>query len=427
MDLQLHRITRLVRDYHAILPWKAIHIAGTNGKGTTAAFLSAFLHGKGINVGRFNSPHLKYRHDCIVLNEQTVDKDHFLEVEKLVKRRDADGKIGATSFELLTATAFEIFAQRKVQVAVVECGLGGRLDATNILTPEEVLCSAITRISLDHQDMLGNTLEKIAAEKAGITKKGVPLVVDRNNHQSVRDVLKAAAASNGSPYHASDEHVSILGKEDFPEGISSQENLATATKVYEIVGKELDLEPLNLKDLRRAIATVKRNWQGRLQWVDLAVLSDEYKEPRLCLVDGAHNREGAARLREFLDRLPSRQPSPATWILGMSSGKDVREIMTELVRENDRVVVCAFDPVDGMPWVKPYGVQDLESVATPLTSKPVIAMVRPVDAIRAALAATTPDELVVIAGSLYLVGHVLRDVDAAAAAAAGSVEVPQTL
>jgi dihydrofolate synthase len=416
MDLQLHRITRLVRDYHAILPWKAVHIAGTNGKGTTAAYLSAFLHGKGVSVGRFNSPHLKYCHDCVVLNEQTVDKDHFLEIEKLVKRRDADGKIGATSFELLTATAFEIFAQRKVQVAVVECGLGGRLDATNILLPEEVLCSAITRISLDHQEMLGNTLEKIAAEKAGITKKGVPLVVDRNNGESVREILRASAASSGSPYYASDGNTSLLSKEDLPEGTSSQQNLATAKKVYEVLNKELHLEPLNQKDLRRAVATVKRIWQGRLQWVDLAVLADKYNAPRLCLIDGAHNREGAARLREYLDRLPSHRPSPVTWVLGMSSGKAVRKIMMELVREDDRVAVCEFDPVDGMPWVKPYDVQDLASVAKYLTSKPVIVTARPADAIRAALAATTPDELIVVAGSLYLVGHVLRDVDAAVTA-----------
>ena len=420
MDLQLHRITRLVRDYHAVLPWKAIHIAGTNGKGTTAAYLSAFLHGKGIKVGRFNSPHLKYRHDCIVLNEQTVDKDLFTEVEKVVKRRDADGKFASTSFELLTATAFELFARQKIDVAVVECGLGGRLDATNILLPEEVLCSAITRISLDHQDMLGDTIEKIATEKAGIVKPGVPLVVDRHNRASVLAVLKASATAATSAYYESDENSALLSSINLPEGVSSQHNLATATKVFEAIAsfKHLDLSPLKKQDLQHAIAQVSKTWQGRLQWEDLGVLSGSSGPPRMCLIDGAHNREGAARLREYVDQQLQQKSTSTkivTWVIGMSAGKKIEEILGELVRSGDQVLVCEFGEVDGMPWVKPHNIVDLQTAAQQLTSSSVMATKEPLEAVRAALKATQPDGLVVIAGSLYLVGHVLREVDLASA------------
>lgn len=419
MDLQLHRITRLVRDYHAILPWKAIHIAGTNGKGTTAAYLSAFLHEKGLKVGRFNSPHLKYRHDCIVLNEQAVDRDHFLEVEKIIQRRDADGQFGATSFELLTATAFEIFARQKVDVAVVECGLGGRLDATNVLLPEEVVCSAITRISLDHQNMLGDTLEKIAAEKAGITKRGVPLIVDRYNQKSVLAVLKAFASESSSPYHESDGAVPLLSTEDLPHGTSAQNNLATAVKVYEVLRKSeiLSMASLNRTDLLKAVKTIQSTWKGRLQWEDLSSLSNGTPGPRLCLIDGAHNREGASRLREYVDQHISSHSGTITWVIGMSSGKKTEEIMSELVRQGDRAIVCEFDAVDGMPWVKPYTSAELEEVAISLTDKSLVSSTKqPIDAVRQAFeTAKSPNDTIVIAGSLYLVGHVLRDLDSATA------------
>ncbi|ETN43065.1 uncharacterized protein HMPREF1541_02223 [Cyphellophora europaea CBS 101466] len=418
MDLQLHRVTRLVRDYHATLPWKAIHIAGTNGKGTTAAYLSAFLHGKGVKVGRFNSPHLKYRHDCIVLNEQTVDKDLFLEVERLVKLRDSEAKLDSTSFELLTATAFEIFSQQKVDVAVVECGMGGRLDATNILLPEEVLCCAITGISLDHQDMLGDTLEKIAAEKAGIIKTGVPVVINSHNQKSVLSVLKARAAACGSPLSestASDEEpLSRLSRSELAVGASSQENLAIATRVFEKLSQpgRFDVSPLTKADVVSAVAQVKQTWKGRLQWEDLARLAtSQSTAERHCLLDGAHNKEGASRLRAYVDQVIAATPRPVVWIVAMSSGKDADEVLSQLIRNGDGVVACEFGDVDGMPWVKPHSAKDLIAIAATKTSGTTLTAPNPVSAVRAAFTHGPEDALVVIGGSLYLVGQVLRDLD----------------
>lgn len=421
MDLQLHRITRLVRDHHAILPWKAIHIAGTNGKGTTAAFLSAFLHKKGLKVGRFNSPHLRYRHDCIVLNEKTVDKDLFLEVEKIVKRRDQDAKLGSTSFELLTATAFELFARHKVDVAVVECGIGGRLDATNVLLPEEVICCAITRISLDHQDMLGDSIEKIAAEKAGIIKQGVPVIVDQHNSKAVLAVIKERAASTNSSLFLSHQHeppLSELNDTSLPAGTSSQDNLAIAVKVYNalVQSRNFNLSPLTGEELQQSVHDVSETWGGRLQWTNMTRIAKDNNQKRICLIDGAHNSEGAARLRQYVDEQLKLNDRPVWWVIGMSSGKKVDEIMLQLVRSGDHVAVTEFDAVDGMPWVKPHRVDDLRRFASDYSNGTVTAEADPIAALRTVFATAPSDALIVVAGSLYLVGHVLRELDSLPAA-----------
>jgi dihydrofolate synthase len=422
MDLQLHRISRLVRDYHAVLPWKAVHIAGTNGKGTTSAFLSALLHARGFNVGRFNSPHLKYRHDSIVVNERPVEEKLFLQTESLIKKRDAKAKLGATSFELLTATAFELFAQQKVDIAVVECGLGGRLDATNILLPREVLCSVITRISLDHQELLGDSVLKIASEKAGIIKEGVPVVADRYNDAAVLSVLKATAASCGSSFLEStalqDSPMDLLDPDDLGHGISSSHALAIATKVLDNLPSEAPFQtsPLSKSELQQAISTVQSTWKGRLQWEDLGSLGLGGKQERWCLIDGAHNRQGALQLRAYVNELIADKPRPVLWLLAMSSGKNPNEIMAELVQPGDSVAVCEFGSVDGMPWVQPHPLKNLLEIASQRSTQPVTARSQPVEALQQAFASATPDTLVVVCGSLYLIGQLLRELDESQAA-----------
>ncbi|EFQ98842.1 folylpolyglutamate synthase [Nannizzia gypsea CBS 118893] len=192
IELGLARISRLVPA--SSLAWKAIHIAGTNGKGSIAGYLSSLLTAGGLRCGSFTSPHLVDRWDCITINERAVQESLFRHVEEQVKQRDASLGVGATEFELLTATAFEIFRQEQVDVGVVEVGMGGRLDSTNILPSESVLVSVIANIGLDHQAILGSTLAEIAAEKAGIMKPGVPCVVDGTNEEQVKGVMREHAS-----------------------------------------------------------------------------------------------------------------------------------------------------------------------------------------------------------------------------------------
>ena len=180
IDLGLARIGRLLQATPQ--SWRAIHVAGTNGKGSICAYLSAALRSNGLSCGRFTSPHLIDRWDCINVNGRAVSETVFRDVEKAVRQRDQAESLGATEFELLAATAFGVFQREKVEVGVVEVGLGGKLDATNALRHKVV--TVIAKIGLDHQSFLGNTLEEIALQKAGIMRPGVPCVVDGSNHPS---------------------------------------------------------------------------------------------------------------------------------------------------------------------------------------------------------------------------------------------------
>ncbi|KIW95112.1 uncharacterized protein Z519_03696 [Cladophialophora bantiana CBS 173.52] len=193
INLGLQRITQLLNPLfstHPTLPWKAVHIAGTNGKGSVAAMVSTFLGHLGYKVGRFTSPHLIDRWDGITLNKVVVEPDRFLRVEQDFRQRSIDEDINASEFEILTATAFQLFTDEEVDVAVIECGLGGRLDATNVLRPKDVVVSVLTKVGLDHTDFLGDSLEAITREKVGIFKLGVPVVLDQTNQRSVIDVAE---------------------------------------------------------------------------------------------------------------------------------------------------------------------------------------------------------------------------------------------
>ncbi len=192
ITLGLQRITALLNPLfatHPVLPWRAVHIAGTNGKGSVAALISIFLGHLGYRVGRFTSPHIIDRWDCITINRAVVDRDKFLAVEKHFRERSTNGKIDASEFEILTATAFQLFTNEKVDVGVIECGLGGRQDATNVLRSRDVILSVLTKVGLDHVEDLGDTIEAITTEKAGIFKPFVPVVVDQSNEKAVFEAV----------------------------------------------------------------------------------------------------------------------------------------------------------------------------------------------------------------------------------------------
>lgn len=223
IELGLQRISRLLSKTH--LPWRAIHVAGTNGKGSICVYISGMLEAYNnsnfrklskrptIRHGRFTSPHLIDRWDCISINQKTVSSALFHEIEQKVLLRNASEEINASEFELLTATAFEIFTHEKVDIGVIEVGMGGRLDATNILgVPVDAdptsgepivralpLATAIAKIGLDHQSFLGTTLQAIASEKAGILKATVPLVYDSSNPPEVHDTFQNLASQIGAP------------------------------------------------------------------------------------------------------------------------------------------------------------------------------------------------------------------------------------
>ncbi|RMY65427.1 hypothetical protein D0863_09137 [Hortaea werneckii] len=467
IELGLQRISRLLAN--TSLPWRAIHVAGTNGKGSICAYTSAMLDiynqskyrehtgHPALKHGRYTSPHLIDRWDCITVNQKTVPWKLFDHIETQVKRRDQQEEIHASEFELLTATAFEIFSHEELDIAVVEVGMGGRLDATNILgepvensgtTSDLSRCSrplplvtAIAKIGLDHQGFLGNSIEEIAKEKAGIMKPDVPVVWDESNHPAALRILEQTAKDNRAMYCQLPKCIPDLGtllqgsrtnhalSSDVPNlPDHALRNLESAFKATWSALQQLDrLGPGDhhssreqgilaelAEDMIKNAAGV--TFAGRQQQIDLAPLIGRHKP---ILLDGAHNGQSAQALANCVDtqlRHSAHAPStqPVTWLIAASDSKDIRELLAPLLKGGDRVFAVEFGDVDGMPWVNAMPAAQIVEAVRVLAQEwgEVIEThecgSRLLDAIRTASLQAGDHGPLVIAGSLYLIGDTMR-------------------
>ncbi|EKG21527.1 Folylpolyglutamate synthetase [Macrophomina phaseolina MS6] len=413
IELGLARVSQLLK--HTPLPWRAIHVAGTNGKGSICVAASAMLHRAGIPHGRFTSPHLIDRWDCISINEEPIAEPVFREVERLVLGRNEREGINATEFELLTATAFELFTRAKIEIGVIETGMGGRLDATNVL--EQPLVTVICKIGLDHQAFLGDTIEKIAFEKAGILKPGVPCVIEGTNKPSVVEVIQSRAKeiSAGPVYKvyglpdapkSNPEYESFLKAKNFqPHEIL---NTACAHKATLLALEALGRKPDDELSLFEGLTDIKL--PGRLQTLDLGRITSR-KNP--AILDGAHNADSAEALGQFVESLREKGRSSVVWVLSVSQGKAISEMLKPLLRDGDSVVAAEFGPVDGMPWVKATPAKDVIEAAknsvplkqTAECGSDVLAALKKGAELASSQGREAP---LVVAGSLYLVSDVLR-------------------
>lgn len=406
IELGLSRVARLLQQ--TPLTWKAIHIAGTNGKGSISAYLSHLLSTSGVRCGRFTSPHLIDRWDCITIGERVVQESLFRQIESQVKQRDQKLGIGASEFELLTATAFEIFNHEQVEVGVVEVGMGGRLDATNILS--DVLVSVIAKIGMDHQAFLGSTIEEIAREKGGILKPGVPCVIDNTNETAVIETLSTRIQELGidamfvSPDKV-DEQLPPLAQLFRTSDLEphQKENMCCAVSALRLALSKIRPQ-VDTFSLLPHLSDVK--WPGRLENINLQPLI-ERTEP--VLLDGAHNPQSAAVLGRYIDRKLRPTSQNVTWVIAASSGKDLAGVFCSIIRPGDNVATAEFGPVDGMPWVTPTNATELASTVRSISE---IGQVESFEgdllpAIQWAnkVAQGGP---IVIAGSLYLVSDVHR-------------------
>ena len=304
--------------------FKAIHVAGTNGKGAVCAMLDAALRANGLRVGRYTSPHLVKLNERFFLDGAPIGDDALsAAAEKVAKIAPDD----LTFFEALTAVAFLVYADAKVDYAVLETGLGGRLDATNVCNPE--LC-VITRIGLDHCDWLGDTVEKIASEKAGIIKPHVPVVLGENLPE-VRAVVEARAKEVGAPFfYAPDVASAADVPRDIPlGGTFNRENAVTALAALKVLwsyrvglgrlgsysaGRDGVPSPSDMHEWGVELAKGFSNvvWPGRFQRVENFI------------IDGAHNPPAAHALAEALRELHLSEP--LALIAGFCGDKDVGEV-----------------------------------------------------------------------------------------------------
>ncbi len=334
--------------------WPAIHIAGTNGKGSTAAFLEAALLKAGYRVGKYTSPHLVRVNERIVVNGRPAPDGLFIELTR--RLRPTIETLQPSFFEVLTAMAFWYFKQQQVEIAVVETGMGGRLDATNVVTS---LASVITSISLDHQQYLGNSLKAIAREKAGIIKPGIPCITS-NTHPEVHNVLQARCKEIGSSLDVVADngqwHVHSLeltgttlsvqyGQWRFSNlrlglaGKHQVENAMLALGTLYRLRNKIHVQPETIRD-----AFKKVNWPGRLQ-----VLSTV---PPVVL-DVAHNPAGIERVLKFLkEQFPDR---PLFALVALQRDKDAPAIARRLARRTKHVYVTGL--TEGKP-LKPQILAD---------------------------------------------------------------------
>ncbi|NJM68727.1 MAG: bifunctional folylpolyglutamate synthase/dihydrofolate synthase [Scytonema sp. RU_4_4] len=398
VHLGLERIVKLLANLgnpHDQVP--VVHVAGTNGKGSVCAYLSSILTKAGYRTGRYTSPHLVDWTERICFNEQPISSEEFCQLLLQVKAAITPGE-SPTQFEVITAAAWLYFAQQKVDVAVVEVGLGGRLDATNVCS--NPLVTIITSISREHWQVLGSTVAEIAREKAGILKPGCPAVVGPLPKEAEEVVLTRALelqcpviapqpsrqiASGWAEYQTI--YHSKLIKYPLPlQGQIQLTNSALANRAIEIL--QAQGWQISEEAIIQGMANTK--WLGRMQWTT-------WKNHKL-LLDGAHNPAAAQVLRDYVDTLNIKSVS---WVMGMLSTKEHGEIFKVLLRPNDQLYLV---PVPDHSSANPGELAELAQSICPELSfchtYPEL-----LSALSAAFASR--DNLVILCGSLYLVGHFL--------------------
>jgi len=396
MDLKLERVVEALRlcgspQQH----FAAIHVAGTNGKGSTAAFLHSMLSAAGYRTGLFTSPHLIDFCERIRLGRRWITEQEVIDGVAEIRTSIEPAGIRLTPFEMMTVLAFRTFARTGMEIAVVEVGLGGRLDATNVLTP---VVSLITSIGLDHQAYLGNTESAIAGEKGGIIKPGVPVVVG-NVTAEIREILCSIATERESPayllnrdftvHETTKDHLGYTGLrwqiDDLQLGLRGHiqyHNAAIALAALELGQQAF---PVTIEQARLGLRTAR--WPGRLEVVS--------QQP-LVILDGAHNPQAVETLQTELPALV--QGKRVKLLFAVMHDKDWQSMVPILTQLATEVVVTrvqqarAEDPAQ------------LSSAFAPLC--PTRVMTDAKDACRQMLATAGPGDAVLIAGSLFLVGEV---------------------
>jgi dihydrofolate synthase/folylpolyglutamate synthase len=364
-----------------------IHVAGTNGKGSTCAMLESIYRAAGLRVGLFTSPHLVAFGERIQVNREPIPEPEVArlaaELQNLLRHFPAEEH--PTFFEVVTVMALLYFQAQRCDLVIWETGLGGRLDATNIVTP---LASIITNIQYDHQKWLGETLASIAAEKAGVIKPGIPAITGAAAPEALHVIVEAARQQNAPlTVVAPSEmrrppldtlHLPLLGHHQ-------RMNAAVAVATVRALAPEI---PVDEERIRLGLSRV--NWAGRLQIV---------RRPggRKLLLDGAHNVAGAeilaAALKEYF---PTRKP---TIVLGILKDKDWLRMCQILSPFAGRILLV---PVHNERTAEPQGLAEACRQSNPA------AKVIECNSLKAALEETGHDAFVVIAGSLYLVGEAME-------------------
>ena len=409
INLGLQRITRLLdllgNPQDSL---RSIHVGGTNGKGSTAAILSAILSKAGCRVGVYSSPHLESYTERLTINGLSIAEGDFAQYfsRVLSKYEQVKQEMGEapTEFEVLTALAFLYFADQQVDVLILEVGLGGDIDSTNVI--KEPLLSIITNVTLDHCDYLGGTPRAIAEKKSGIIKRGRP-VITASNDENVLEVLRNTAIANQAllyeVYRESSWELvrETLNGQDFNlftpakerqavylslRGAHQLVNAATALLALEVLSEEG--WQISEKAIEQGLAAV--SWPGRLELV---------KEQPQVFLDGAHNLAGLEAL--------------ALWLRGKRSQVDKVVLVIGMLDDKDHAGVSLLEPfVDSIIVTRPPSPRAVrwDSLASFFSQgdKEIHLLEEPLEAIDKAMSLAKPQDLIIVTGSLFLIGDVRR-------------------
>ena len=374
MRAMLRALGRPEREYESII------VAGTNGKGSTSATLSSILTESGYRTGFYTSPHLVDIHERWMIDGQPVEDALLREAVRTLREASKRAGILPTYFEALTLIAFVVFARAACEVVVLEVGMGGRLDATNVVKP---IASLITPIGLDHTEFLGNTIRKIAFEKAGVIHRGAE-VLTSNHDPVVLDVLRRRAAKFGARLRVVQPHrgAPIPLRGDF-----QLHNIALAERAAEALRKRLP--KITKQTIARGVAATR--WRGRLERFVLG--------SKEIWVDGCHNAHAARAIAPFIDGSVKR---PRLLVFGIMGDKNVREVARVLVPRFDRVITTEPYPP------RSTSARDLAAICESFGVS-AEAIVKPGKAFERAL--ESDERAIFIGGSLYLAGAAIAFLD----------------
>ncbi|WP_269524216.1 bifunctional folylpolyglutamate synthase/dihydrofolate synthase [Coraliomargarita parva] len=389
----IERMRRLVEALgHPERRFPILHVAGTNGKGSVCAMLEAIYRANGYRTGLFTSPHLLHLGERVQVDRQALSEAAILRYTEQLKpvaeelgARDPDDS--PSFFEFMTAMAFLRFAEAEVDLGILETGLGGRLDSTNVVDPALTI---ITSVSLDHTDILGDSLDKIAREKAGILKPGIPVVLGRLPPEADTEI-QSIAAERACPVYTVTEY---FNEQSLPEtnleGAHQRWNAAVATLASRLLEKRFPLDPAKSEQALRAI-----EWAGRWQRLSL--------DKRTLILDATHNPEGAEALEANLQRLvetTGKKPHIIAGTLGEDRG---RSLMAVLARYAGSLHLV--EPAQPRACTREY----LASCLPPESPLPVTyANVDQLFPQPQSCTLGAPGDIILVTGSIYLLGEVLE-------------------
>ncbi len=349
---------------------KCIHVAGTNGKGSVCAMIVSILMDAGFKVGMYTSPHLVKFNERITVNNKLITDEDIARLAARVKKHYTS----QTFFEVTTALAFLYFKEQKVDYLVLEVGLGGRLDATNVVDP---LVSIITNIDIEHVDYLGKTVKSIAYEKAGIIKKN-GFVVAGAKKEALEVIKKIAKSRNAKLFLARTINLKTNLRGDF-----QKTNVNIAVAAVDMLKKYYQIK-INNKNIKKGLKNVA--WPGRFQFIGKNVL-----------VDCAHNPAAAAVLKKELTKIKNNFKKKIL-VIGILKDKDYKTILKILVPFFDKIIITK---------PKLYRALEPEIIAKEMSGKEFLIKKEVKEAVNYAKSIAENDDLIVITGSIYVVGEVL--------------------